>query len=102
MLRAYIANICIICYIYICICCEYINCYVANIEMYVFYKFGANGAVPAGAFFPAEIALVYFLRTENIDFCMLNAYICVLDTQNTYFTSMELMVPCPQGLFPAE
>ena len=55
MLRLYIANIGIIWSKYKCIFCKYINLYVANIEICVFYKFGATGAVPAGAFFPAEI-----------------------------------------------
>ena len=49
-----------ICSKYKFIYCKYTNLYVANIEICVFYKFGATGAVPAGAFFSAKIHLLFF------------------------------------------
>ena len=43
--------------------------YVTNIEICVFYKFGATGAVPAGAFFPSKIHL-YFLKHRILSLCL--------------------------------
>ena len=38
------------------LCRKYNNTYVANIDIYVFYKYGANGSMPAGAFFTGKLA----------------------------------------------
>ena len=73
MLRLYIAYIEIICSKNKSLFCKYINLYVANIEICVFYKFGATGAVPAGAFFSKNNTFFkYVLKAHNIDFRVLD------------------------------
>ena len=66
--------------------------------MCVFYKFGATGAVPAGAFFQQKYAF-YFFETQNLDFCVLKIsnmlFLCLQDIK----TCSELPPACPQGLF---
>ena len=37
--------------------CKYISLHVADIVIGIFYKYGASGSMPAGAFSPAKIAL---------------------------------------------
>ena len=52
-----------------------------------------------GASFPPKYHRL-FLKPENLDFaCWAHRFVYWIH-KGMYFTSAELMVPCPQGLFP--